>query len=366
MKVQQDDLMRLAKMVRGIAEPLCAAYTCAYLARVGHAQAPNSKDYLMLLVEFAFKLSDVVVKRGHPRLEPDQYYKLFEPSFDWLIQCLAYQSNKQVFMALWDLYSKHVKKPIFLKSIIKYFPSEIIASATTTLAHTIKEDFKDNVDDQLLLIKELGIALLRSPPKKQQPKIDFINFGWDTMGKTSNPDRYMDCSIVLIEFSIKNLNQNSVQMFIKEIFKRFQDFALSMTSNDALFKKLEFLLVKVMMTSSDFSELIGFENLLSLLNYFPTNMKNQLCEMMLCFFVENNDKLDDGFLIHSILQVAKTLHDKIDAMSEEAEIKRVSKIICGIVKKIDYGKDLDKQLNVLTTARGLFINLDEVTETLIF
>lgn len=87
---------------------------------------------------------------------------------------------------------------------------------------------------------------------------------------------------------------------------------------------------------------------------------------MLCFFVENNDKLDDGFLIHSILQVAKTLHDKIDAMSEEAEINRVSKIICGIVKKIDYGKDLDKQLNVLTTARGLFINLDEVTETLIF
>jgi len=109
-------------------------------------------------------------------------------------------------MALWDLYSKHTKKPIFLKAIIKYFPSEIIASATTTLAHTIKEDFKDNVDDQLLLIKELGIALLRSPPKKQQPKIDFINFGWDTMGKTKNADRYMDCSIVLIEFSIKNLN----------------------------------------------------------------------------------------------------------------------------------------------------------------
>lgn len=63
--------MRLAKMARGIAEPLCAAYTCAYLARVGHAQSPNSKDYLMLLVEYAFKLSDVVVKKGHPRLEPD-------------------------------------------------------------------------------------------------------------------------------------------------------------------------------------------------------------------------------------------------------------------------------------------------------
>jgi len=37
--------------------------------------------------------------------------------------------------------------------------------------------------------------------------------------------------------------------------------------------------------------------------------------MMLGFFCEKNEKLDDGFLIHSIFQVAKTLHDKIDFMS---------------------------------------------------
>ena len=67
----------------------------------------------------------------------------------------------------------------------------------------------------------MGLALLRNPPKKDQIKLDFINFGWDTMGKTQSPDRYMDCSIVLIEFSIKNLNQASVSIFIKEIFKRF-------------------------------------------------------------------------------------------------------------------------------------------------
>ena len=60
--------MRLAKMARGIAEPLCAAYTCAYLARVGHAHQPNSKDYLMVLVEYAFKLSDVIQKKGHRSL----------------------------------------------------------------------------------------------------------------------------------------------------------------------------------------------------------------------------------------------------------------------------------------------------------
>ena len=52
-------------------------------------------------------------------------------------------------------------------------------------------------------------------------------------------------------------------------------------------------------------------------------------------------------------------------MSTDEEITRVSKTISRIVKKIDFGRDLDKTLNVLTTARGFFINLDDVTETLI-
>ena len=241
----------------------------------------------------------------------------------------------------------------------------MIASATTTtLLPAIKEHFVSE-DDRLMLIKELGMTLLRSPPKKNQSKLDFINFGWECMGKATKPEIYMDCAIVLVEFAIKNLNQGSVNLFIKEIFRKFYDFALSTTSDDALFEKLEYLLVKVMTTAQDFSELIGFENLLGLLNYFPVSVKNKLCEMMLNFFVEHHPKLQDGFLIHSVFQIAKTLHDKIDAMSTDEEIKRVSKTISKIVRKIDFGRDLDKTLNVLTTARGLFINLDDVTETLI-
>jgi hypothetical protein len=53
-------------------------------------------------------------------------------------------------------------------------------------------------------------------------------------------------------------------------------------------------------------------------------------------------------------------------MSSEEEITRVSLVISSLIKKIDFGRDLDKTLNVLTTARGLFINLDMVTETLIY
>ena len=95
-------------------------------------------------------------------------------------------------------------------------------------------------------------------------------------------------------------------------------------------------------------------------------MKQKLCEKMLGFYCSNEEKLSDGFLIHSVFQVAKTLHDKIDFMSEQREIDRVSDIIVQLIKKVDHGKDLDKTLNVYTDARGLFINLDAVTECLIY
>lgn len=60
------------------------------------------------------------------------------------------------------------------------------------------------------------------------------------------------------------------------------------------------------------------------------------------------------------------MHDKIDFLSNEEERLRISHTICSIIRKIDFGKDLDKTLNVYTTARGMFINLDLVTEQLIF
>ena len=161
MKVKQSDLMRLAKMCRGIAEPLCASYTCAYLARVGHQFAPNSKDYLFVLVEFMFKMYSSIVEKGHGTLELAQYMSLFDPTIDWVIQCIAHQADRDVFKQVYEMYSSNKKHAIFLKSIIRYFPADIVSVAVGVLAKAIKTDFDGRIDDQLLLIKELGLALLR-------------------------------------------------------------------------------------------------------------------------------------------------------------------------------------------------------------
>jgi len=173
------------------------------------------------LVDFCFKILEKATREGNSKCQSEEeYFSLFEPAVDWVFQCLGHGSNKKLFATVYEMYetSKH-KHPIILQSIIRYFPCDIIASATTTMLLCIKDNHpKDR--DTLILLKELGLTLLKSPPKKNQPKLDYLNFGWESMKKTNNAHIFLDCAIVLVEFSIKNLNATSVNVFIKEIFKK--------------------------------------------------------------------------------------------------------------------------------------------------
>jgi hypothetical protein len=103
-------------MVRGIAEPICASYTAAYLARVGYSISPDAKDYLMVLTEFSFQITEKAIREGNSKCETEeQYFQLFEPSIDWLFQCLGQGATKKLFKDVYDLYYQSVnKQAIFL------------------------------------------------------------------------------------------------------------------------------------------------------------------------------------------------------------------------------------------------------------
>jgi len=45
------------------------------------------------------------------------------------------------------MYSNNKKHAVFLKAIIRYFPSEIVSVAVGVLAKSIKNDFEGRIDD---------------------------------------------------------------------------------------------------------------------------------------------------------------------------------------------------------------------------
>jgi hypothetical protein len=74
-----------------------------------------------------------------------------------------------------------------------------------------------------------------------------------------------------------------------------------------------------MLTAKNFSELIGLDNFMSLLNYFSNAVKHRLCDVMTDYFLREAGNFTDEYKIYTILNIAKALHDKIDSMTEQAE-----------------------------------------------
>ena len=122
----------------------------------------------------------------------------------------------------------------------------------------------------------------------------------------------MDVSSVLVEFAIKNMKQQSVNNFISEIFKRFRDF-VKVGEDEQMYQKLEYLIIKVMLTAKNFSEVIGLDNFLSLLNYFSSSVKFRLCEVMIDYFsnIVLVNKIVRMLLNHTISLLDNTLSKPI-------------------------------------------------------
>ena len=138
-------------------------------------------------------------------------------------------------------------------------------------------------------------------------------------------------AIVLTEFAIKNKRAESVNTFISEIFKKFRDY-VKVVQDDELYQRLEELIMVIMKTAKDFSEIIGMENFMQLLNFFSSSIKLRLCEIMIDNYLKQEEIFKDSYNTHTVLTIAKVLHDKIDSMSDESEISRISKKIFSLIK----------------------------------
>jgi hypothetical protein len=59
-----------------------------------------------------------------------------------------------------------------------------------------------------------------------------------------------------------------------------------------------------------------------------------------------------------MIEVSRSVHGDVDALSSDEAIASASALLCALVDRIDPGRDLERGLDVLTTLRGAFPNLD--------
>ena len=88
--------------------------------------------------------------------------------------------------------------------------------------------------------------------------------------------------------------------------------------------------------------------------------------LLKAFVHDKTPKTKNTLLLQTMLSIGREMHDELDSMSGLGDRRKITDIIKKFVNKIDFGKDLEQQLNAYVDFRAIFSNMEDVKTQLIF
>jgi hypothetical protein len=99
---------------------------------------------------------------------------------------------------------------------------------------------------------------------------------------------------------------------------------------------------------------------------FKPARKVELCKELLVSVSKDLPATNNPILINTLFDLARTIHDSVDAMTAEGERRHIGAlIVSGLIMKVDFRRDLEQQLNIFNDCRGAFFNLQVVIDRLV-
>eukprot|EP00826_Nyctotherus_ovalis_P052452 TRINITY_DN6644_c0_g2_i1.p1 TRINITY_DN6644_c0_g2~~TRINITY_DN6644_c0_g2_i1.p1 ORF type:complete len:409 (+),score=147.22 TRINITY_DN6644_c0_g2_i1:814-2040(+) len=352
-------LERIAKSIRGVSEPLVAIYLSVFLERIGQKIVPNEKGYLIILFENAYIILEQAKKIGFTGSPLDDYLSCFDMAVHWIVGSVCRNSSPALYEKILATYLSKPPNNMILKYIIMYSPAECVSADAAKLFDIIKAMPKP---EQAPVLAELAAKFMVEPPQSKRMRLEFMNHSWTLSKEVENGATYMSLVIALTEFAMKYLKIDKVA-FLEEIFQKCKAFLDSSAEiQSVLCEALEKLLLKVIGTSSSLTEVLSIDSLIPLFDYFAPAIKKKLCRMVLNTVLKSASVVSDAVTAHTIMELGKIVHDSVDFLTSESEVESVGELLKEIMMKIDFGRDLEQQIKLLTQARGIFINFDPVID----
>lgn len=371
-------MKRLSTMIRGIGDPLVAAYARAYIVHRAFDDAllDQRRDIRPIVLEtfddFLFCFNDIdkhnfdnIAAVKENKISKGDYIDLFNPCLDWIIQCIAYQANDEEFFALLQRYKDGWNNSIILLHILSHFKDSYLSRRSKLVCRLIKNSFVTTVP-RSKLYKELGMAIVNVAPPNDI-RLSILNDIWKVVSKMSIASEYVEVASVFIEYILQHFGKKELDILLSDVIKHLnKDLAFENLQNEI------FIIVShiIKYLGNDFKELFMIGNFLPLIDMLDSTLKMSACKMLLESFRRHCDQyntigISDAVLISSLMDVSRMLHDSVDYLTFEDERRQVTELICHVIDYIDYGHDLERQLNEYIESRGIFGNLDGVIYQLI-
>ncbi|XP_071796501.1 VPS35 endosomal protein-sorting factor-like [Asterias amurensis] len=360
-------LLRLTSQMRGIGDPLVAIYARAYLCRVGVAVAPNVRTHLInnfydFLSSYSQLQSDSVQNiLAIQRLEMSSYLSLYSPALDWILQCIAHHATEDILTEILGKCKKQCNNALLLNSIMSAFKPEFIASRALGFTDIIKECEEAGFPKHHLY-RSLGTNLAMADPPQQQ-RLSVLNEVWKAIMKLRTPEDYISCAEVWIEYPCRHFGKKEVNTILGDIIKHMNpDRAF-----ESFYPQLQSVMSKVLSHIKDFSILLSMDKFMPMVDMFQRDVvKVELCRYIMDAFCRNQEEAtNDPVIINALMFVCKTMHDSINALSLEDDVRDIGRLLSGFIRKISFGRDFEQQLSFYVECRANFSNIDSVLVTLV-
>uniref|UniRef100_A0A2K5S8X3 VPS35 endosomal protein-sorting factor-like n=1 Tax=Cebus imitator TaxID=2715852 RepID=A0A2K5S8X3_CEBIM len=360
-------LPRLTCMIRGIGDPLVSVYARAYLCRVGMEVAPHlkeslNKNFFDFLLTFKQIHGDTVqnqlVVQG---VELPSYLPLYPPAMDWIFQCISYHAPETLLTEMMERCKKLGNNALLLNSVMSAFRAEFIATRSMDFIGMIKECDESGFPKHLLF-RSLGLNLaLADPPESD--RLQILNEAWKVITKLKNPQDYINCAEVWVEYTCKHFTKREVNTVLADVIKH-------MTPDRAFedsYPQLQLIIKKVIAYFHDFSVLFSVEKFLPFLDMFQKeSVRVEVCKCIMEAFIKHQQEpTKDPVILNALLHVCKTMHDSVNALTLEDEKRMLSYLINGFIKMVSFGRDFEQQLSFYVESRSMFCNLEPVLVQLI-
>eukprot|EP01105_Mastigella_eilhardi_P026498 TRINITY_DN7716_c0_g1_i1.p1 TRINITY_DN7716_c0_g1~~TRINITY_DN7716_c0_g1_i1.p1 ORF type:complete len:948 (-),score=305.61 TRINITY_DN7716_c0_g1_i1:43-2886(-) len=356
---------RVCSQIRGCGDPLIQFYAQAYLARKAHEVLPMEKDYLLQafsdVVQVHQTLGAERLKVIHTRLNlsaPD-YMRLYKPALEWVLQCIAFKANQNSLEAALEVYTRQSKNAFFLNTLISAFPPAFVANQALRFTSLIRE--ADNaVFPQHLLFRTLGVNLtLGAPPVGKE--LEILNDVWNVVMKMENAEHYTLIAEVFIEYTLKHCQFRHMAKLLVDILRHVQ----KAENLELLFPQIQSIIQKIVANYDDIPSLFGLDAFNKLVDLTTGPAQVNVCKSILEAFYRYKGTLSDMLIISSMFSQATVVHDTVNSLTLADDLRTITKLISAFVVKVDFGRDVEKQLNFYVECRQCFSSLDGVKSTLV-
>ncbi|XP_013882960.1 VPS35 endosomal protein-sorting factor-like isoform X2 [Austrofundulus limnaeus] len=363
----QETLLRLTAMIRGVGDPLVAAYARAYLCRVGMEVAPHlkeclNKNFFDLLTTFRQISGDSIQKQLLvQRVEVPEYLTLYSPAINWILQCIAYRAAESLLTEMMERCKTLANNALLLNSVMRAFRPEFVAVRAIDFISMIK-DCDESGFPKHLLFGSLGRSLACADPPESE-RLTILNEAWKVITKVRSSQDYINCAEIWVEFTCRHFTKREVNTVLADIIKH-------MTPDRAFedaYPQLQSVMGKILTYSHDFSVLFSMERFLPFLDMFQKdNVRVEVCKSIMEVFIKHQVEVTrDPVILNAMLHICKTMHDSVNALTLEDEKRSLSLLIIGFIRMVSFGRDFEQQLSFCVEARATFCNLEPVLVQLI-